>query len=83
MTETILRAHARREELTTEIRSVSEKLRQREREVGVAMVTEGRTAADERLADLRDRRRSLMDELRLLNVGVEFARHPHAEGSPR
>lgn len=77
MTETIVRAHARREEIASEVRQVATEIRSREREVGLEMVAEGRHAADPRLEELRARRSELLNELRVLSVGLEFARHPH------
>lgn len=77
MNHATLRAHARRDHLSDEIRRIRDEIREREREVGVRLVTEGGPATDDQLDELRARRQEILDELRLLDVGVEFARHSH------
>ncbi len=63
----ILQAAARRDHLASEIRRVRGEIRDLERD----------SATDPRLLELRTLRRELLDELRSLDLGVEFARVAH------
>ena len=71
-------ARKRRDELAQEIREASEAVRTVEREAARALVAAPADGVpgeyQARIALLRDRRRKLIDELRLLNLGVELAR---------